>query len=146
MVMLQYAEVAERVGESEKSASMLEGARSIFESDASTGHPVAAFYLDMIDRKKAGEPFPTGQELQARMVEYVRSRAAAERPAASMVSSMPGVSVAVAGAGMEGSEDAMRKMAALAAQFQTTLPEADDEADDHDEAAESDDGASTDET
>ena len=41
---------------------------------------------------------------------------------------------------------AMRKMAALAAQFQTTLPEADDEADDHDEAAESDDGASTDET
>ena len=146
MVMLQYAEVAERVGESEKSASMLEGARSIFESDASTGHPVAAFYLDMIDRKKAGEPFPTGQELQARMVEFVRSRAAAERPAASMVSSMPGVSVAVAGAGMEGSEDAMRKMAALAAQFQTTLPEADDEADDHDEAAESDDGASTDET
>lgn len=120
LIQLQYAEVAEKVGDDAKSREMLEASRLVFEPDAAKGHPVAAFYLDLIERKKAGEPFPTPSQMQARMLEFVKGIQEGRAPVSaenvrSVSYAAPGVSVQVSG--MSDNEEAMHRMAALAGEM-----------------------------
>lgn len=147
LVQLQYAEVAERAGNMTKSNEMLDAAQHFFKSDADKGHPVAAFYVDLIERKKAGEPFPNAQQLQEQMTAFVQKQRANapmsyaqpidenvnqqtndNAPRAQVVSN-----VSVATAGMAANEDAMHKMAALAAQMRPVKVDASSDSNDSDE-------------
>ncbi len=73
MLQLQYSEISEKLGDTDKVNEMLDSARKFFEADKEKGQLLAEVYVDMIDRKKAGEPFPTNEEMQKRVEDFVNS-------------------------------------------------------------------------
>ena len=84
MIQLQYSEVCDKLGDHDKESEMIQGARAFFAQDAEKGQPVAEFYLDLIDKKLAGEPFPTADKMQERLMEFIqkkREAVQASRPA-----------------------------------------------------------------
>lgn len=72
MIQLQYSEVCEKLGDKDKENEMISEARKFFAADAEKGQPVAAFYVDIIDKKLAGEPFPTASEMKDRLETFVK--------------------------------------------------------------------------
>ncbi|MBO5753045.1 MAG: tetratricopeptide repeat protein [Proteobacteria bacterium] len=72
MVQLQYSEICEKLGDKDKEKTMIDDARAFFAADAEKGQPVAAFYVELIDKKLAGEPFPTAGEMKERMETFVK--------------------------------------------------------------------------
>ncbi len=74
MLQLQYSETCDRLGDKEKEAEMLEAARKFFVADAEKGQVVAEFYVDLIDKKLSGTPFPKSSEMQERMIEFARAK------------------------------------------------------------------------
>lgn len=79
MLQLQYSEVCEKLGNTDKETEMIQTAREFFVSDAKKGQPVAAFYVDLIDKKLAGEPFPKAGELQKCLAEWAEAHGAVVR-------------------------------------------------------------------
>lgn len=75
MLQLQYSEVREKTEETDKQMAMINEARKFFASDAEKGNPVAAFYVDLVDKKLAGEPFPDARDIQDRMTAFVKEHA-----------------------------------------------------------------------
>ena len=86
MMRLTYADICEKCGDTEAGNEQIQEARAFFAADAERGLPVAAFYVQLIDEKIAGKPFPKPDELQERLVAFIqdlRERMAAQRPASS---------------------------------------------------------------
>ena len=71
MLNLQYADICEQLDDEEKQNDCIEEARLFFMKDAAAGHPVASFYLHLIENKRAGIPFPKADEMQDAMVKFV---------------------------------------------------------------------------
>lgn len=74
MLQLQYSETCDRLGDKDKEKEMLDAARKFFAADAEKGQVIAEFYVDLIDKKLAGEPFPKSSEMQDRMIEFAKSK------------------------------------------------------------------------
>lgn len=124
MIQLQYAEVSDRVGDKEKCGEMLAAAREVFEQDAKKGHPLAAFYIEIIDEKRAGKPFPPASEMQERLQNFAKKFAGrqnfspADSPDGNADAGAQNMTVSVSAAMQSNmNEDAMHKMAALASQM-----------------------------
>lgn len=138
MLQLQYAEVADRVGNAEKCAEMLDAAYEVFENDAKQGHPLAAFYVELIEDKRSGKPFPPASEMQERLQTFAQKFAANRSRLQESQPNRPEtmtISAAASSTQNATNEDAMRKMAALASQMQMQIQhvELQDEADDDSE-------------
>ncbi len=73
MMQLQYAEVCDKLGDSERFKENIEEAKAFFKTDADKGHPVAAFYMDIIQKRENGEPFPKADQMQDRLNAFVES-------------------------------------------------------------------------
>ncbi|MBO4350201.1 MAG: tetratricopeptide repeat protein, partial [Proteobacteria bacterium] len=79
MIQLQYSEVCDKLGNHDKENEMIQSARSFFAQDAEKGQPIAEFYLELIDKKLAGEPFPTNDKMEERLKDFIqRKREAAQ--------------------------------------------------------------------
>ncbi|MBR4984706.1 MAG: tetratricopeptide repeat protein [Proteobacteria bacterium] len=171
MLQLQYSETCDRLGDHEKEKEMLGSARKFFAADAEKGQVIAEFYVDLIDKKLAGTPFPKSSEMQDRMIEFakakgleVRARGASGAPAqkTQVVSQAAGEGVsgtsgqAMTEAQKEAArrevaraEDLIRRMAAAAGSASRSImakpePETEEDADieDVDVSEDADSGAS----
>lgn len=128
MLQLQYAEVADRTGDAKKCNEMLNAAYEVFEGDAKNGHPLAAFYVELIDDKRAGKPFPPASEMQERLNAFAQKFAANRQMSQAQASDSdqsdsPNMTINVSAASTQNAtnEDAMHKMAALASQMQMQM-------------------------
>ena len=128
MLQLQYAEVADRTGDAKKCNEMLDAAYEVFEGDAKNGHPLAAFYVELIDDKRAGKPFPPASEMQERLNAFAQKFAANRQMSQAQASDgdqsdSPNMTINVSVASTQNAtnEDAMHKMAALASQMQMQM-------------------------
>ncbi len=170
MLQLQYSEVAGKIGDTDKETEMIQEARRFFAADAEKGHPVAAFYIDLIDQKLAGKPFPDAAEIQEKLeafVDKIRREYATRQEAvvseadsddsddseeevqASMIDEQSGVQIS--SVSMENADDILKRMAALANNQQSpiiTFSSGDDSEDEDSEDGEdsSDDDASGDDS
>ncbi len=79
MLQLQYSEVCEKLGDTGKETEMIQEARKFFQADAEKGQPAAAFYVDLIDKKLQGQPFPDAKDMRDRMIEFVKNNASSLR-------------------------------------------------------------------
>ena len=152
MLQLQYAEVADRTGDAKKCNEMLDAAYEVFEGDAKNGHPLAAFYVELIDDKRAGKPFPPASEMQERLNAFAQKFAATRQMSQAQASDgdqsdSPNMTINVSVASTQNAtnEDAMHKMAALASQMQMQMQSveiedgADSESEDESDSNESSD-------
>jgi hypothetical protein len=139
MLQLQYSEVAGKIGDTDKETEMIQEARRFFAADAEKGHPVAAFYIDLIDQKLAGKPFPDAAEIQEKLeafVDKIRREYATRQEAvvseadsddsddseeevqASMIDQS---GMQISSASMENADDILKRMAALANNQQSPI-------------------------
>ena len=169
MLQLQYSEVAGKIGDTDKETEMIQEARRFFAADAENGHPVAAFYIDLIDQKLAGKPFPDAAEMQEKLQAFVDKLRSAharaqetavseaedsdseEEVQASMIDDQ--ASMRVSSVSMENADDILRKMAALANNQQSPIitfssgdddDSEDEDAEDGEESSDDNDDASED--
>ena len=73
MMQLQYAEICDKLGDSDRFKENMDDAKDFFKKDADKGHPVAAFYMDLIHQRENGKPFPKPNEMQQRLNEFVEA-------------------------------------------------------------------------
>ena len=174
-LQLQYADVCDQLGNQDGFSEHIEEARAFFQKDADKGHPVAAFYLELIEKRKNGTPFPKASEMQEALntfisehIDELRAKAGVQAPSGdpslmSRIDAEPAgeimTNIDIAGpvaangsdapsaeAANKNANDIIAAMAALAPKQSVTVITSDDSGEDDDSDNSEDDSDSSDES